>query len=93
MIVEAILNVFNTVFTTLFSVFPSLPAMPVMISDGFDWLLDFTSDATGLLVYLLSPPLYVVLIGLILFMTLFEYIYHFAIRFLIFRVFMGFVGR
>lgn len=93
MIVEAILNVFMVLFNGLFSIFPQLPAMPQLIVDGFDWLIEFTADGTGLLVYLLSQPLYVMLIGLILFMTTFEYIYHFAIRFIIFRVFMGFIGR
>lgn len=93
MIFQAIIELFFYTFSALFSIFPSFPPMPSIIVDGWSWFITVASQGTGLIAYLLSTPLYYATISLILFMTTFEYIYHFLIRFLIFRIFMGFVGR
>ena len=91
MIIEAILNVFLIVFTTLFGWFPNFPAMPGLIVDGWAWFTSVTNSAIGVLAYFLSEPLYYMAIGLIIFMTTFQYIYHFFIRFIILRIAMGFI--
>lgn len=93
MIVDAIVTGFFGIFTALFSIFPDLPPMPVLISDGWNFIISLTNQAFGVLVYFLSTPLYLMALGLIIFMTTFHYVYQFFIRFLIFRIFMGFVGR
>ena len=93
MITQAILDVFLNIFTALFSVFPSFPPMPSIINTAWDWFITTSNAGTGLIAYLLSTPLYYVTITLIIFMTTFEYIYQFLIRFLIFRIFMGLIGR
>jgi len=93
MITQAIIDIFLTIFTGLFSVFPSFPPMPEIINTGWDWFITSSAAGTGLIAYLLSTPLYYATIALIIFMTTFEYIYQFLIRFLIFRIFMGLIGR
>lgn len=93
MITEFILTAALEGFTILFSVFPNFPSMPSIIADAWDWFLGASNAGAGIIVYLISQPLYYATIALIIFMVTFEYIYHFAIRFLIFRIFMGFVGR
>lgn len=93
MIVEAFLNVIMGINKVLFFAFPNLPPMPEVFVEAFGWFLVYIGNIFGVLVYLLSPPVYVAIIAILLFMTTFEYVYHFAIRFLIFRIFMGFVGR
>jgi len=93
MILDAILGGFFTVFIALFNLFPNIPAMPSLIVDGWNWFLNAQEQAMGIIVYFLSPPLYIMILSLIIFMTTFHYIYAFFIRFLIFRIFMGFVGR
>jgi len=80
-------------FLGLFTAFPDIPPMPGIIVSGWSWFLGASDAGFGLLIYLVSQPLYVALVALVLFMTTFEYVYHFVIRFLIFRLFMGFVGR
>lgn len=93
MITQFLIDMIFNIFTVLFSVFPSFPPMPGVITTGWEWFLGVSTAGTGLLVYFLSTPLYYATIALIIFMTTFEYIYHFLIRFLIFRIFMGLVGR
>jgi len=92
-ITEFIIQVFFSIITGMFSVFPAFPAMPSLIVTSWEWFIVTISAAQSLLVYLLSPPLYIITITLIIFMTTFDYIYHFFIRFLIFRIVMGVVGR
>lgn len=93
MIVDYILQGIFAVFTAMFAVFPDVPVMPQMIIDGWDWFITMSNQATGVLVYLLSPPLYVLALTLIIFMTTFHYIYNFLVRFLIMSVFMRLVGK
>lgn len=93
MIFQAIIEAILYTFSVLFSVFPAFPQMPQIIVDGWSWFMSVSNAGTGLIVYFLSKPLYIGVLSLVLFMTTFEYIYHFLIRFLIFRIFMGIVGR
>lgn len=93
MIVEFIIVSFFTVFTFLFDVFPDLPAMPPLIVSGWAWFINAIGGATGVLVYFLSTPLYLMAIGLIIFMTTFHYIYQFVIRFIVLKVAMRFLGK
>lgn len=93
MIVDFIVQGFFAVFIALFSVFPDIPAMPTLIVDGWSYFIGFVDNAFGLLVYFLSVPLYIMAIGLIIFMTTFQYIYHFLVRFVVFGIFMRFVGK
>lgn len=93
MITEFIMTATQTVFTVLFSVFPNLPPMPQLIVDGWDWFINLLNSANSLLAYFLSTPLYYMAIGLIVFMTVFHYVYHLFVRFVLFRVFMLFAKR
>lgn len=93
MIVEMIAIVFMSTIKILFGWLPNIPPMPQMLQNAGDWFIQFSEVGTGVLIYLVSPPIYVLIIGLVIFMTTFDYIYHFAIRFLIFRLFMSAIGR
>jgi len=93
MIIDFIVQGFFGIFTTLFSVFPDIPAMPTVITNGWNWFIDMTNSVTGLLVYFLSPPLYIMAISLIIFMFAFNWIYHLFIRFIIFKVAMRFFAK
>lgn len=93
MITDFILQGIMQITIAMFSVFPDFPAMPQLIVDGWAWFITMSQNATGLLVYFLSPPLYIMAIGLIIFMTMFHYIYHFFVRFIIMGLFMRIVGK
>lgn len=93
MIIDAILNGFFFVVNALFSIFPAFPAMPELIVTGWNWFLNATVTANGLIIYLLGVPLYLMIISLIVFMTTFYYIYHFFIRFIILKIAFKVLGR
>jgi len=92
-IVDFILQGIMQITIAMFSVFPDFPAMPALIIDGWNWFLSMSQNATGVLVYFLSPPLYIMAISLIIFMTTFHYIYHFFVRFIIIGLFLRIVGK
>jgi len=93
MITDFLLQGIMQITIAMFSIFPDFPPMPQLILDGWDWFIQMSQNATGLLVYFLSPPLYIMAIGLIIFMTSFHYIYNFFVRFIIMGLFMRIVGK
>lgn len=62
MLLEMILMGIVGAIGYLLEPFPTIPPMPAVISSGGDWFKSMILDVTGIVSFVLSPPLFIALV-------------------------------
>lgn len=83
MITDIFISIAFNIMKFVMNLFPSVPQLPTSIHDGIVYFFDKVNEVNGVMIYLVSEPLYVAAIGLILFVML----YDLAVKVLIMMVF------
>jgi len=78
MIVQAILQGFYSIMTFILSLLPDLPQVSDEIKDGTDYLISLISNTVGLISYLFTPPILILVFTVLIAIINFEMIYKFA---------------
>jgi len=76
MIIDFILDIFKTVYTTVLGVLPNLPQTPQAVIDGGQWAIDQITAVGSLLEMIVSTPLLVATMVVVAGIYLFEFVYH-----------------
>jgi len=79
MITETILQGFYGVVTFILGLLPDLPDVPDPVRDGADYFVDIISDTVGLISYLYTPTILVLIFTILIAVINFEIIYKFAL--------------
>lgn len=76
MIVDGIVHVFLLVIEGIVNLFPSIPAISADVTGATTWLLNLISSGVYYVQQIVSVPLYDAILGIIVAIWGFEYIYH-----------------
>jgi len=78
MIVEAILNGFQTVVSVLLSLLPALPQMSDTIAEGLNYIVDIITSTVGIIAYIYTPAVTIFLFTFLLAILTFDAVYKFV---------------
>lgn len=79
MITEAILSGFQAVVTILLGLLPSLPSIPDPVIEALDMFVDLIADVVGVISYLYTPTILVLVFTVLIAIINFEVIYKFVL--------------
>ena len=93
MIIVLLLSVILSVIKFAFGILPSVPPLPQVITDGANVFLYYTDQASQLLVYLVSPPIWTFGMVTIAFFIFYDFMIKAAVRFIMMRIILRVVSR
>lgn len=75
MITQSIFDIVNGFLQLVFSVLPSLPDMPTVITDATDYFVNAVTSISGLFIWIYGQTLWTALIAVTLLLLNFEHAY------------------
>jgi len=79
MITQAILQGFYAVVTFILGLLPNIPQVPDNVRDATDSFVDTIGDVVGLISYLYTPTIFILVFTIIIAVINFDVIYKFAL--------------
>jgi hypothetical protein len=79
MITETILNIFQSAVTFLLGLLPNIPQMSDTIKDSTETIIDLIGDVVGVISYLYTPTILVLVFTLLVAVLSFDAIYKFIL--------------
>lgn len=79
MITQAILDVFKFIVTSALVGLPSLPDLPSGVIDAIDYMIDLISQIVGVISYLYTPTIFILMFTIVLAILSFDFIYKFVL--------------
>lgn len=79
MIVESILNGFYSIITFILGLLPNIPDIPSDVQDAVNGFIDLIADTVGLVAFLYTPTILILVFTVLVAIINFDVIYKFAL--------------